>query len=128
MKNKYGTISVISAALALPFALMVGNVASLLLKSSNPNNIDITASLAYLSQTMTAAVVAFVALTLVSLLTAVLGMKQANKETAKMGLKILVAVVLISVFAAILQKRTERVETDYSKQQINSLYEVLKKD
>ena len=45
--NKFGKISIISAALALPLTLLVSGIVAWYLKSSNPDGVDITYALAY---------------------------------------------------------------------------------
>lgn len=117
--NKFGKISIISAALALPLTLLVSGIVAWYLKSSNPDGVDITYALAYLRPTLLTAITCFISLSLVSLLSGILGLKKdESNEFSKIGLLIIVLVAIFSFSAGIISKKTSDSESNYQKDSV----------
>lgn len=128
MNQKHAKISLAASALALPVAFTAGNLTSLILKANNPDNVDITAGLAYLRPTLIVSFTTFGILCAIGLIFAIIGMRKGDKSLSKFSLIVLVAVLLVSLSAALLQQRIDRVEKTYSKQQFNTLFQQLHKN
>ncbi len=128
MNQKHAKISLAASALALPVALMAGNLTSLILKTNNPDNVDITANLAYLRPTLIVSFTIFGVLCVISLVFAIISMRKGDKSLSKFSLVVLVAVLLVSLAAGLLQKQTDAIERDYSKQRFDTLFQQLHKN
>jgi hypothetical protein len=122
MKHKYSTISFVCTALAVPMAMLVGLTTGLILKSSNPSNVDITAGLAYLTQGLVAGYATLAIFALSGVVFGVLGLKTEYRKIAKASLTTLALVILAAVGTGLVQKRTDTVEANYSKQQVQDLF------
>lgn len=103
--NKFGKTSLVLASVALPLTLLVSGIISWHLKGTNPDNVDITAGLAYLKPILTATLVTFGVTWVSSFLLGIIGLKKdTSKEFAKLGLSILLVVTALSLVAGIANK------------------------
>lgn len=125
MTIKHSKISIAAAALSVPAAFMAGNLTTLILKSNNPDNVDITAGLAYLRPILIVSFTTFGVLCLISLVFGIIGLRKDDKSLSKFSLILLVALLLVSLTAGLLQKQTDKIEKDYSQKQFNSLFQEL---
>lgn len=118
--NKFGKISIITAGLVLPVALLLSGVVAWHLKSTNPSDVDITAGLAYLRPILLTLFISFGIFWAVSLVTGLLGHKKdASSEYSKIGLTLLVLVTIVSVGAGTAAKATSNAEDAYRSQNIS---------
>ncbi len=125
MNTKHARISLAAAALTLPAALMAGNLTALILKSSNSDNVDITAGLAYLRPILVVSFTTFGLLCLISLIFGIIGLRKGDRSLSKFSLVLLVTILVVSLAAGLLQKQTDQLERDYSEKQFNGLVEDL---
>ncbi|MCB9823279.1 hypothetical protein H6800_03330 [Candidatus Nomurabacteria bacterium] len=117
--NKFGKVSIVSASLTLPLTLLTSGIVAWYLKSSNPDGVDITYALAYLRPTLLTAIACFVTLSLISLVSGILGLKKDDsKEYSKLGLLIIVLVAVFSFSAGIISKKTSDAESNYQKDSV----------
>ena len=115
--NKFGKISIVTAGLVLPISLLISGLVTWHLKSTNPDNVDITAGLAYLRPILVTGYTLFISIWLVSLVSAVLGLKKdATAEYARLGLILLVLVTITSLGAGISAKGAGDAEEAYKNQ------------
>ncbi len=89
MVNKSSQISVLAAATMLPLAIIIGQLVAWYYKSVNPNDVDVSAGLAYLRQILLSAIGVLVLLWMVSLIAGLRGLRSEMKKIAKLGLIIL---------------------------------------
>lgn len=115
--NKFGKISVVIASLALPVTLLISGFVAWQLKEANPDSVDITASLAYLKQILGTTLVVFAVLWVMSLASALIGLKKdGSKEFSKLGILILVLVTVLSIGAGIANNKAGDAEDAYKAQ------------
>ena len=62
---------------------------------------------------------------MVSLVFGIIGLRKDDKSLSKFSLILLVALLLVSLAAGLLQKQTDKIEKDYSQKQFNSLFKDL---
>lgn len=93
-------LSVWSAGLFLPLNLLVGQSLALYLKSSNPDNVDVTQGLAYLRPILLTSLTLLVVTWLFSLTTGLKGLKSDDPSTARMGLGLLAVITVLSLVLA----------------------------
>lgn len=118
MKNLFGKLSLIAASLVLPATIFIGLLANWWYKANNPDNVNIAHGLAYIKPLMTIAIVVFVTIVLVGVVTAIIGLKKdEDKSLAKVGLILVGSVVLLSVGSALINGRIDKLEEDYTKEQ-----------
>lgn len=116
-QNKLGKISIISAGLVLPLALVASNTLAWYLKTTNPDNVDITAGLAYLQPILIAAFVTFGVAWIISLVAGLRGKKHdASDELSKVGLTLLALVTILSLIAAYSSNQISHAEDLYREQ------------
>lgn len=112
--NKFGKVSIITAGLVLPLTLFISGLLAWYLKTNNPDNVDITAALAYLRPVLLTAIGTFSLFWLISLGSGLLGLKKDNSdEYSKIGLILLILITLISAGAGISVKKTSDAEASY---------------
>lgn len=112
--NKYGKASVVLAGLALPTALLLSSLVAWYLKSTNPDNVDITAGLAYLRPILVTSFISYGLLWLVSLLSGILGLKRdTSDELSRLGLLLLILVTTVSLAGGITSRRIADAEDAY---------------
>ncbi len=115
--NKFGKVSIITAGLVLPIAMLVSGIVAWQLKSTNPDAVDITAGLAYLRPILVTSFTAFGLIWLVSLVSGLLGLKKdASPDYSKLGLLLLVLITITSVGAGITSKGVSDAEDAYRAQ------------
>ena len=108
------TVTLTLVCLLVPLTMLAGTVATAIYKSSNPDNIDITNSLAYLRQTMTIAIVAFALLTAtIAGLIVAMYRRDHNFSQAKLPLVLLIAVVGTLAAVLITNAYTDSVQNQY---------------
>ena len=115
--NKFGKVSIITAGLVLPLTLLISAVVAWYLKFNNPDNVDITAALAYLRPTLLTAITCFTAFWLLSLISGIVGLKKDHSdEYSKIGLILLILITVVSLCAGITTKKTSDAESSYQAQ------------
>lgn len=115
--NKFGKVSIITAGLVLPVALLLSGVVAWQLKTTNPDAVDITAGLAYLRPILVTSFTTFGLIWLVSLVSGILGLKKdASPDYSKLGLLLLVLITITSVGAGITSKGVSDAEDAYRAQ------------
>lgn len=125
--SKYGKISVITAGLVLPLALLAGNLVTWYYKSGNPDNVDITAGLAYLRPILVTSFVVYGLVWLISLVTGILALKrEQTSELGRTGLMLLALVTVISLCTAITAGKVSDAEEAYRTQQSAEFFDALK--
>lgn len=123
--NKFGKVSIITAGLVLPLTLFISGLVAWYLKSNNPDNVDITAALAYLRPVLLTAIGTFSLFWLVSLLSGLIGLKNdRSNEYSKIGLILLALVTVVSLCAGISTKKASDAEAAYQSS-YNSVYRDL---
>ena len=108
------TISVALSALLLPLSILAGVLTAAYYKSSNPDNVDITNGLAYLRQTMFAAIAVGVIIGIIIIVMIIkMYRRDGNFVEAKLSLVLLVAIAVIVGSIAIASNYTSSVEDQY---------------
>ena len=108
------TISVALSALLLPLSILAGVLTAAYYKSSNPDNVDITNGLAYLRQTMFAAIAVGVIIGIIIIVMIIkMYRRDGNFIDAKLPLVLLVAIAVIVGSIAIVSNYTSSVEDQY---------------
>lgn len=129
MMNKFGKISVLTAGLVLPLALLAGNLVAWYYKGGNPDNVDITAGLAYLRPILITSFVVYGLVWLISLVTGILALKNARtNELGRVGLLLLVLVTVVSLCAAISAGKVSDAEDAYRDQKATQFFDAFKAD
>lgn len=129
MTNKYGKMAIITASLILPLTLILSGLVAWQLKESNPDNVDVTAGLAYLRQILGTALVAAAILWGISLVSSLIGLKKDDDRTwAKLGMLVLVLVTITSITAGIVQNQVSDVEKVYKDNQAEQFFEKLREN
>lgn len=127
------TVTIALVTLLLPVTLLVGSIGAAYYKASNPDNVDITQDLAYLSQTMVISITTFVVLAVAS----VVGMYKlyradGNMSSAKLPLTLLVAtVVLIGAYALVgsyIGKVQDQYLIDHGRPTLQQFFDKLDKE
>lgn len=108
------TLAISLTCLLLPLTMLASAVAAAIYKSANPDNIDITTSLAYLRQTMIVAIVVFALLvaTIVGLIVKMYR-RDRNFAQAKLPLVLLVSTVGIIAILLVVNAYTNSVQEQY---------------
>lgn len=121
--NRHGRISIIFASLAFPLALLISSTAAWYLKSHNPDNVDVTAGLAYLRPILLSAFVTFGLCMVLSLWFALWGKRHDNSpELSYLGILLIIVVTLVTLASAIAQRGAGNAEESYRKQQSEALF------
>lgn len=122
--NKYGKISVITAALAIPLGLLSSLLMTWFLKRQNSSSINVSSEVAYLTQTLVVLVVTFGLVWLVSLTTGLVGYKKdTDSEFAKLGLITLAAVSVLSVGLIAVNGLSEKASNPQKIEQLERLFD-----
>lgn len=126
------TVTLTLVCLLVPLTMLAGTVAAAVYKSSNPDNIDITTSLAYLRQTMTIAIIVFALLVaaIAGLITKMYR-RDRNFSQAKLPLILLIAVVGALAVVLVTNAYTDSVQNqylrDHGRPTLNQFFESLEK-
>mgnify|MGYP007082242626 CR=1 FL=1 len=108
------TIAIALVCLLVPLTMLAGMLTAAYYKSTNPDGVDVTTSLAYLQQTMTGAIVVFVLIT-----AAIVGLivtmyrQERNFLQAKLPLALLSAVLVLAGALLITNGYTDPVQDQY---------------
>ena len=95
------TITVTLVCLLLPLTLLASTFAAAFYKANNPDNIDITASLAYLRQTMVIAVVVFAVIT-AAIVGLIIKMYRTDGNFAQARLPMVLLITIVGVMGVVL--------------------------
>ena len=124
--NKYGKTSLVLVSLTLPVTLCISGFVAWQLKETNPDNVDITASLAYLKQILGAALITFGAFWIAGLILALVGLKKdSSKDFSKLALITLVLVTVFSVTAGIANNKASDAEEAHRAQKTREFFDAL---
>lgn len=124
--NTNGKRSVLFASLALPTTLVISGMISWYLKSHNPDNVDITAGLAYLRPILVSGFVTFIVMMLVSLLSGIRGLRQdTSKELSSLGIKLVIVLTVLSLAAGIASNGTSKAQDAYRDKKAQEFFRVL---
>jgi ABC-type transport system involved in cytochrome bd biosynthesis fused ATPase/permease subunit len=125
--NKYGKVSLFSAGIMFPAATFVSGLIGWSLKSSNPDNVDITQGLAYLRPILVTGFCVFGVLLAISLVSGVLALrKDADKTFGKLGLALLITIFIVSAGSAIAASKTDHAIDDYRTAKEQRFFDALK--
>ena len=112
--KSYGKISLYATALALPVPVFVGAVLGYILKSANPDKVDITNGLAYLAPILVASFIVMALIWGVALIAGLLGLKSdADKQPARTSLALLAIVSALIIGYVAVNAMTEQLKKDY---------------
>jgi ABC-type multidrug transport system fused ATPase/permease subunit len=126
LKQKSSIYSLVLIALALPAAYCAALVSELILKMNNPKNIDITADLAYLGNSLWVGFGVFFSLMFISIVLALFGLKSQHPKIARLSLIVIALISLLSIASFFTQKKIENTEAAYSKSKIQDLFAPLR--
>lgn len=122
--NRNGRNSVISASIALPLSLLVSTTITWYLKARNPDNVDITAGLAYLRPILIAGFITFILCMAAAVWFGLRGKRQdSSPELALLGLTLVVVITLLSFASGVAQKGVSDAEDTYRSQQSKELFD-----
>ena len=108
------TLSVSIIALTLPLTLLASTLTGAYLKVNNPDNVDITQGLAYLQQTLVAAIIVFsLCVAAVVGLIVLLYRQDRNFANAKLPLVLLIGVPVVVAGVLIGNAFTNQVQDNY---------------
>lgn len=119
-------------ALMVPVTILVSIAVTAFYKSTNPDNVDITQSLAYLQQTLVSAGIVFGVFIIVSV-AAIIKMyrNDHNFTNAKLPLVLLIAILVIMAASGVLNSYTNQVQnkylTDNGRPTLEQYFDQLKK-
>jgi fumarate reductase subunit C len=120
--NKFGKISLFTAGIMYPAAACIGGVVTWYLKTNNPDNVDITAGLAYLRPILVTSFAVFVVFFIISLITGVISIKKEPESfLGKFALVLLSVIIVLSAGAVVLNAKTDDAEKSYRKQQVETV-------
>ena len=108
------TLTTSLVTLMMPVTLLVSMTTTAYYKSTNPDNVDITQGLAYLQQSMTAAIITFV-LFVVAIIAGIVVMyrRDRNFSNAKLPLVLLVSTCAVLAAAGLLNGYVSQVQDQY---------------
>lgn len=108
-------LAIISSLLVFPIAILTSLLISLYFKTTNPDNIDITQSLAYLSQSLVPAIVVMTLLIISGLVLCILVYRQEGPAETNLPL-ILLIINIVSIFIIVMVNwQIGRVQDQYLK-------------
>ncbi|HMS92281.1 MAG TPA: hypothetical protein PJ993_02440 [Candidatus Saccharibacteria bacterium] len=110
-------IAIISSLLVFPVTILTSLLISLYFKSTNPDNIDITQSLAYLSQSLVPAIIVMMMLLIIIMILCVLIYRQEGPASTKLPLALLIINIISIALIAIVNWQIGRVQDQYLKDQ-----------
>ncbi len=112
--KSYGKISLYATTLVLPVPVFVGAVLGYVLKSANPDKVDITNGLAYLAPILITSFVVLAVIWGVALIAGLLGLKSdADKQPARTSLALLAIVSALIIGYVAVNAMTEQLKKDY---------------
>jgi uncharacterized Tic20 family protein len=126
--NRFGKISIFAAGLMFPASAFIGGLIGWNLKSSNPNNVDITQGLAYLRPILVTGFVLFIGLLLTSFIAGIIALKKDTDRTfGKIGLVLLAIVLVFSAGAAFANAKTDDAINSYRTKNERVFFDTLDK-
>lgn len=126
MKQKFGSLAILSTALLVPLAIFAGSSVEYILKRTNPDHVDITLGLAYLRPMLASGIGVAVALTICSITLALMGLKKdENRRLAKFSLILLSVILLSAVASGVLKHQSDTLENAQTKSQVQDLFKTL---
>ena len=126
--NKFGKVSLFTAGIMYPAAAFIGGLVAWNLKSNNPNNVDITAGLAYLRPILVTGFTLFAVLFITSLVNGVIALKKdQDKNLGKLALILLATIAVFSIGAAIANAKTDDAISQYRTQKEQEFFEAADK-
>ena len=124
--NKNGRRAIFCAALALPLSLLVSGTIAWYLKTNNPDNVDITAGLAYLRPILVSAFATFTIVMLVGLVSALRGRKHdASPELSYIALALVIALTALSLAAGVANKGASDAQDRYRDQKTQGFFDKI---
>lgn len=113
-KPSLRTVTVSLVTLTLPATLLASTLVTAYFKSTNPDNVDITQSLAYLKQSLLVAVITFSLFVIVGIVGIVkMYRRDKNFVKAKFPMTLLIVVFVLMSGAAITNAYTNKVQDQY---------------
>ena len=113
-RPSFHTIAIVLVTLLLPLTLLAGAITAAVYKSINPDNVDITASLAYLRETMMAGIAMFTVITVIIVgLIIKIHHHEHKFAQAKLPLALLTATITLIVSLMIVNSYTNSVQDQY---------------
>lgn len=126
--NTNGRTSIILASLALPLTVLISGTIAWVLKSTNPDNVDVTAGLAYLRPILLSALITFAITMLAAFMFAIRGKRlDKSPELGTLGLLLVVVLTLLSIAAGIANKGAGDAEDAYREEKARVFFEALEK-
>lgn len=121
MKNIKGIVSITAAALLIPTTQIVSHLVGFNLKNSNPNDVDVTAGLAYLRPILLSAIATVTIIALIGFVSGILAVKKDDdKRFGKLGLVLLVICFGMLIVSNGIQNLENDVVTDAYKQKLET--------
>jgi hypothetical protein len=110
MQARYSKVSLILTALAVPLALFVGKLLEFILKSTNPSNVNVASSLAYLGIIIMSSIIVAVVCWVASMLCVVVAKKKGEDISfTKAALIVLVVTICLTVIGLLASKTTDNI-------------------
>ncbi|MBA3679232.1 hypothetical protein H0W80_03540 [Candidatus Saccharibacteria bacterium] len=108
------TITISLLALALPTTLLASSVVAVYFKSTNPNNVDITQGLAYLQQSLFAAIITFGLFAIASVVGIIMMYRRDhNFIEAKLPLVLLCTIIVLMGGVSLANAYSNKVQDQY---------------
>ncbi len=122
--NKFGKVSLFTAGIMYPTAALAGGLVAWNLKSGNPDNVDITAGLAYLRPILVTGFILFGVLFIVSLISGVLALRRdQDRSLGKLSLVLLATILVFSGAAAFANAKTDNAIDQYRTQKDQEFFD-----
>ncbi len=126
MKQRFGSLSLLFTAFALPISILTGAIANYGYKKSNSRNLDITASSAYLNDILVVMAITLVSLMLIGVVFSLISLKTSvQTNQAKLSLILVVFTIVIVSGAGVIQQQTNKLEKTDQKNQIDTFFKQL---
>ena len=107
------TAAIVTSVATFPVTVLTALLVGLYFKSTNPSNIDITQSLAYLSQSLVPAIVVLVVLLMITAVLTFLVYRQDGYKNAKLPLALLAINVVSIALILVVNWQINRVQDQY---------------
>lgn len=114
---RHGRAAIACAALAVPVTVLLGSAVAWYYKTRNPDDVDITAGLAYLRQILLTTFGAFLVMAVLTIVLAVFGLRRDDDPAlARLALVLLAAVTACGLLAGVASSRAGDAEHRYRQQ------------
>lgn len=124
------TTAIICASLLFPAAFMASALTAVYFKSVNPDNVDVTQGLAYLGQSLLAAVIVAVVLLIACLAYSLMTYREEGAAAAKLPLGLLAVNVAFIIGIALTNAQVNRVQDryliDHGRPTLHQFFETMK--